>query len=259
MLKRIDQTGDAATAPPATFEPQGRRLGTALKLEDIHQSFGQRRVLNGLDLDVPSGQFLAIVGRSGVGKSTLMRLIVGLDRPTKGRISIADAPVSGLQKSVKLLFQDARLLPWHSVLSNVGIARSPNWREMAITALRDVGLADRFNDWPAVLSGGQRQRVALARVLVGRPSILLLDEPFGALDAFTRADMHQLLEKLWLRDGFTTLLITHDVAEAVALGDRVVVVKDGRVTFDVDVAAQRPRERTNPKLASLQARILQEV
>lgn len=233
--------------------------GQRLALEDLHLSFGPRQVLGGLNLDVPAGQFLAVVGRSGVGKSTLMRLIVGLDRPTTGRVSIGGAAVAGVQQTVKLLFQDARLLPWQTVLGNVGIARAPGWRATALNALRDVGLADRSDDWPAVLSGGQRQRVALARVLVGAPSVLLLDEPFGALDALTRSEMHDLLEKLWLRDAFTTVLITHDVAEAVSLADRVVVMNQGRVTFDIDITVERPRRRSDVQLAALQERILQEV
>lgn len=266
MLKRMDTRQDLAGSDDT--ETQVREglsgakqngLGKSLKLEGLKRAFGQRVVLDGLSLDVPAGQFVAIVGRSGVGKSTLMRLIVGLDQPEAGRVVIDGKPVLGLQDSVRLLFQDARLLPWQSVLSNVGIARLPGWRETALEALREVGLADRVNEWPAVLSGGQRQRVALARVLVGRPSVLLLDEPFGALDALTRVEMHELLEKLWLERRFTTLLITHDVAEAVALADRVVVIKNGRLAFDVDVNAERPRDRTDPQLAALQARILKEV
>jgi sulfonate transport system ATP-binding protein len=267
MLKRLENAEGASFA--RTDSPrmghralpfvEGDHKGKAVALEDLHLAFGRRQVLRGLNLTVPAGQFLAIVGRSGVGKSSLMRLIVGLDKPTGGRASINGALVNGLQKSVKLLFQDARLLPWQTVLSNVGIARSPGWRDGAMSALSDVGLADRHDDWPAVLSGGQRQRVALARVLVGNPSVLLLDEPFGALDALTRADMHALLETLWLRERFTALLITHDVAEAVALADRVVVMREGRIVFDIDVNAERPRQRTNPDLAALQARVLREV
>ncbi|ESZ12923.1 hypothetical protein X737_25960 [Mesorhizobium sp. L48C026A00] len=130
-------------------------------LDGLSKSFGDRRVLSKLDLAIPAGQLLAIVGRSGCGKSTLLRLIAGLDRPTSGTVSVGGAEVQSLQSNVRLLFQDARLLPWHRVLSNVGIARANGWRETATAALADVGLADRANDWPAVLSGGQSQRVAL--------------------------------------------------------------------------------------------------
>ena len=190
-------------------------------------------MLEGLDLDIPAGQFLAIVGRSGGGKTTLLRLLAGLDAPTAGAILIDGKPVAGLQPDVRLLFQDARLLPWQRVIGNVGIARDARLADEAARALADVGLADRANDWPAVLSGGQRQRVALARALVSRPGVLLLDEPFGALDALTRVEMHQLLERIWREHRFTTVLITHDVAEAVALADRVVVLRDGGIALDI--------------------------
>jgi sulfonate transport system ATP-binding protein len=146
------------------------------------------------------------------------------------------------------------------VAGNVGIARTPGWREQAAQALADVGLSGRENDWPAVLSGGQRQRVALARALVSRPGVLLLDEPFGALDALTRVEMHQLLEGIWGRHRFTTVLITHDVAEAVALADRVIVLRDGGVALDIPIDLPRPRrEHADPAAARLQAEILREV
>lgn len=251
---------DATSAADADVNSSPQELlGQPLKLDNLHVAFGARKVLQGLSLDVPARRFIAIVGRSGVGKSTLMRLIVGLDQPNQGQVLINGQRVAGLQNSVRLLFQDARLLPWQTVLSNVGIARTRGWRETARSALRDVGLEDRQNDWPAVLSGGQRQRVALARVLVGHPAVLLLDEPFGALDALTRSEMHQLLERLWLRHRFTTLLITHDVAEAVALADRVVVIRDGRVAFDVAVDLPRPRRRVDPAAVALQSKILEQV
>ena len=137
---------------------------------------------------------------------------------------------------------------------------SPGWRETAAAALADVGLADRANDWPAVLSGGQRQRVALARALVSRPGVLLLDEPFGALDALTRIEMHRLLDRIWREHGFTTILITHDVAEAVALADRVIVIRDGGIALDMPVDLPRPRrEGADTSAVALQARILDEV
>lgn len=234
--------------------------GQAVLLEGLSKSFGDRRVLSKLDLAIPAGQLLAIVGRSGCGKSTLLRLIAGLDRPSGGTISVGGAQVQSLQPNVRLLFQDARLLPWHRVLGNVGIARANGWRETATAALADVGLADRANDWPAVLSGGQSQRVALARALVSRPGVLLLDEPFGALDALTRMEMHRLLERIWREHGFTTVLITHDVGEAVALADRVIVIRDGAIALDIPVDLPRPRrEAADTSAVALQARILEEV
>ena len=236
------------------------RSGQTVQLDGLSKSFGDRRVLSKLDLTIPAGQLLAIVGRSGCGKSTLLRLIAGLERPSGGTISIGGAAVQSLQPNVRLLFQDARLLPWQRVLSNVGIARSKGWREISAAALADVGLADRANDWPAVLSGGQSQRVALARALVSRPGVLLLDEPFGALDALTRMEMHRLLERIWREHRFTTVLITHDVAEAVALADRVLVIRDGAIALDIQVDLPRPRrEAADISAVALQARILDEV
>ena len=212
------------------------------------------------DLSIPATQFIAIVGRSGGGKTTLLRLIAGLDAPTGGRVLVGGAPVEGLQRSVRLLFQDSRLLQWQRVIGNVGIAREPGWREIAQAALADVGLADRAHDWPSVLSGGQKQRVALARALVSRPAVLLLDEPFGALDALTRAEMHDLTSRIWVEHGFTTVLITHDVAEAVALADRVVVLREGRIALDLDVDLPRPRRGIGDATAArLQAEILAHV
>lgn len=224
---------------PGPANSRGR--GLDISLHALAKSFGDQSVLRGIDLEIPPGQFVAVVGRSGCGKSTLMRLVVGLEKPSQGEVRIAGRPVAGLQSDVRLMFQDHRLLPWQSVLSNVGIARGEAWREKAGKALQDVGLADRGQAWPSVLSGGQKQRVALARALVSDPGILLLDEPFGALDAMTRSEMHALLESIWRECGFTALLITHDVAEAVSLADRVLVLRDGGVTLDIAVDIPRPR------------------
>ena len=200
-----------------------------------------------------------MVGRAGGGKTTLLRLLTGLETPSRGSVLIDGNPVAGLQSQVRLLFQDARLLPWQRVISNVGIARKPGWREAALAALADVGLADRAHDWPAVLSGGQRQRVALARALINHPGVLLLDEPFGALDALTRQEMHQLVTQIWQTHGFTTVLITHDVREAVTLADRVLVLREGRIALDLPISNPRPRVAGNVDLAVLEATILKEV
>lgn len=255
-----DKSSDPIRAVPPLNREGRPSNGQAVVLDGLSKSFGERRVLSELNLTIPAGQLLAIVGRSGCGKSTLLRLIAGLDRPSSGKISIGDAQVQSLQSNVRLLFQDARLLPWHRVLGNVGIARANGWCETATAALTDVGLADRANDWPAVLSGGQSQRVALARALVSRPGVLLLDEPFGALDALTRMEMHRLLERIWRDHGFTTVLITHDVAEAVALADRVIVIRDGAIALDIPVDLPRPRrEAADTSAVALQARILEEV
>ena len=155
------------------------------------------------------------------------------------------------------MFQDARLLPWKRVIDNVRLGLDGEaGRARAAEALAQVGLADRAGDWPAVLSGGQRQRVALARALVHRPRLLLLDEPLGALDALTRIEMHRLIESLWLAHGFTALLVTHDVAEAVALADRVLLVEDGRIALDRRIDLPRPRSHGAPAFAALEDEIL---
>ena len=159
------------------------------------------------------------------------------------------------------MFQEPRLLPWARVADNVavgltGLVRGAAARERALAILGEVGLADRAGDWPSVLSGGQRQRVALARALVGQPQILALDEPLGALDALTRIEMQELLERVWLRQSFTAVLVTHDVAEAVVLADRIVVLDQGRIVLDLDVPLPRPRRHGAPEVARLEARVL---
>ena len=233
------------------------RSGLSIELRAVSKAFGQREVLKGLDLAINPGEFVVVVGRSGGGKSTLLRLVAGLERPSAGAIAIDNRLVAGLQGAARMMFQDARLLPWQSVIANVGVARGPEWRRRALEALAAVGLADRADDWPRILSGGQRQRVALARALVSRPSILLLDEPFGALDALTRFEMHRLLEGLWREYGFTALLITHDVAEAVALGDRVLALREGAIALDLPIPHKRQRRAAGEaELAALQARVL---
>lgn len=259
--ERADKAHLADLEPAKSKEPSVTvGVGAPVRLSGVAHAFGKRRVLTGIDLDIPAGQFVAIVGRSGGGKTTLMRLIVGLLAASKGRIEIAGSPVTGLRPDVRLLFQDARLIPWQSVISNVGIARGANWRPVAERALVDVGLAGRENDWPAVLSGGQRQRVAVARALVSKPAILLLDEPFGALDALTRVEMHQLVERIWQEHSFTTFLITHDVSEAIALADRVLVLREGEISLDIPIDLPRPRRlHGDPAAGAYHEQILSKV
>jgi sulfonate transport system ATP-binding protein len=201
--------------------------------------------------------FVAIIGHSGCGKSTLLRLIAGLDAPDAGAIDFD----GGAEVVPRMMFQEPRLLPWANVIANVEVDLGARRRELnawrrALDALAAVGLADRAADWPGTLSGGQKQRVALARALVSRPRVLALDEPLGALDALTRIEMQSLLEAAWRREGFTASLVTHDVAEAVTLADRIALLEDGAVALDLDVALPRPRLRGSPEFGRLEETIL---
>ena len=236
-----------------------RDYGTGLLIEGVHKGFGTHHVLRGIDLRIAPGEFVAIVGRSGCGKSTLLRLAAGLDTPSSGTVAVDGQVVSGLNPAVRVMFQDARLLPWRRTLENVALGLGHEWRPRAEEMLSKVGLAGRARDWPAVLSGGQRQRVALARALASRPRLLLLDEPLGSLDALTRIEMQELVEELWEDQGFTALLVTHDVEEAVVLADRVVVIVEGRIALDVAVPLPRPRPRGTAAVAAIVGSILETI
>ena len=245
--------------PSADGAPPNRDEGVAVSAVGVRKAFGQRGVLRGLDLAAAPGEFVAIVGRSGCGKSTVLRLLSGLETVDEGELRIGgDAPRIGAP-AVRMMFQDARLLPWKRALANVELGLRDGDRTVAAQTLAEVGLGDRGGDWPAQLSGGQRQRVALARALVARPRLLLLDEPLGALDALTRIEMQGLIERVWRDHGFTALLVTHDVAEAVALADRVVVLENGRVALDLPVDLPRPRARGSAAFAALEATVLEQV
>lgn len=266
LLQHLDVPGRIEPDALQDDEP-ATRPALRVTLRKLAKRYGERVVLNGLDLEFAPGEFVAVVGQSGCGKSTLLRLLAGLETasgeqgglPTRSPVLFDNFPQWSADSRVRMMFQDARLLPWKSVLQNVALGLPGQARAQAAAVLRQVGLGDRGGDWPAQLSGGQRQRVALARALVHRPGLLLLDEPLGALDALTRIGMQQLIEDIWRRDGFTAVLVTHDVGEAVALADRILVIEDGRVALDERVTLARPRARGSAAFAALEARVLRVV
>jgi sulfonate transport system ATP-binding protein len=223
----------------------------------VSKSFGEGLVLDGLDLDIRAGEFVALLGRSGSGKSTLLRALAGLEGVQHGSVEV-DGRIS-------VAFQEPRLMPWKRVRANVELAleaprsRGPEIRrsERAQQALDEVGLADKADVWPRTLSGGQAQRVSLARALAPEPGLLLLDEPFSALDALTRMDMHRLVLRLWERHRPGVLLVTHDVDEALVLADRVLVLVDGRIAHQQEVRAPRPRHTHHPEMTSRRVELLE--
>jgi sulfonate transport system ATP-binding protein len=216
---------------------------TGVLVEQVVRRFGDRVVLDHLDLTIADDELVVLLGPSGCGKSTLLRLLAGLDEPDGGRIEVPARRA--------IVFQGDRLLPWQRVLRNVTLGlRGPDADERARKALAEVNLAGREKAWPKQLSGGEAQRVALARALVSEPELVLLDEPFAALDALTRLAMHQLVLDLWRRRRPTVLLVTHDVEEAVALADRVLVLHSGRFTVDDRVDLPRPRDPGDPAFAA---------
>jgi sulfonate transport system ATP-binding protein len=226
--------------------------GADVTLRSVSKAFGRRRVLDRLDLSVAAGQFIAVIGQSGAGKSTLLRLVAGLETPDSGAIELHAA---GRTPDVRIMFQEDRLLPWRTVLRNVLLGVRSVERD-ARAILRAIGLKGREDDFPIALSGGQRQRVALARALIHEPDLLLLDEPFGALDAITRAAMQLLLAQLLATKPRTVLLVTHDVEEALLLSDRVLLISEGRIARDLALDTERPRHRGDPKLAALKEELL---
>ncbi len=203
-----------------------------VRLRGFVRSFGETTVLHGLDLDIQPGEFVALLGRSGSGKTTLLRTLAGLDP--------ADGQDVQVPNSRAVVFQDARLLPWKKVWRNVALGlNGANIRDRAQAALREVGLGHRLDAWPLTLSGGEAQRVALARALVREPKLLLLDEPFAALDALTRLRMHDLVLDLWRAHQPAVLMVTHDVDEAIALADRVLVLDAGRIAAQERIVIAR--------------------
>ncbi|MFJ2213635.1 ABC transporter ATP-binding protein [Streptomyces sp. NPDC101062] len=224
----------------------------AVRVEGLTRSFGGRPVIDQLDLTLRPGEFTALLGRSGCGKSTLLRVLAGLDREIEGTVLVP--------KRRAVAFQAPRLMPWKRVWRNVllGLDGKPE-RAVAERALAEVGLGHRSGAWPRTLSGGEAQRASLARALVREPDLLLLDEPFGALDALTRLTAQRLVAELWQRRGCAVLLVTHDVEEALLLADRALVMRDGVIAYEAPVALDRPRSVGDPGFAALRARLLAEL
>ncbi len=223
---------------------------SGVHVRGLTRRFGERTVLDRLDLDLAPGSFTALLGRSGSGKTTLLRTLAGLDPAPEG--ATVDVP-----RPTTVVFQEPRLLPWAPVWENVALGLpGAAARSRAAAALAEVGLARHLDAWPLTLSGGEAQRVALARALVRAPRLLLLDEPFAALDALTRIRMHALVLGLWRTHGPAVLLVTHDVDEAVALADRVLVLDAGRIAVDAPVDLPRPRDPSDPARARLRRTLL---
>ena len=230
-----------------------------IQISGLTKGYETRSVLRDVNLTIADREFVAIVGASGSGKSTLLRLLAGLERADAGGILLDNRPARGLNHNARIMFQDARLLPWRRVIDNVTLGLERTERSRAVEALKKVGLPDRHSDWPAILSGGQRQRVALARALASNPRLMLLDEPLASLDALTRIEMQRLIEDLWMENGFTAVLVTHDCAEAVALADRVLILEGGTIAAEVRVALARPRDRGDRQFAALEGQVLHRI
>jgi sulfonate transport system ATP-binding protein len=237
---------------PEAVATIGLPADAAVVVRGLRRSFGPRDVLRGINLTIGRRQFVALLGRSGSGKSTILRALAGLDPGAVGEVYVP------ARRSV--VYQDPRLLPWAKVLANVVLGlEGRDTAARGRRALNEVGLQGHEGDWPKTLSGGEAQRVALARALVREPELLLLDEPFGALDALTRIRMHALVVKLCERHDPAVLLVTHDVDEAILLADRVLVLTDGRLSLDVAVDLDGPRLRSDPGFGRLRSRLLAEL
>jgi sulfonate transport system ATP-binding protein len=224
-------------------------MANSVEIRGLSRAFDGNTVLHDLDLDIREGEFVALLGHSGCGKSTLLRILAGLDDEIGGEVTVP------ARRSAA--FQSPRLLPWLKVWRNVvlGLPGRPD-RALALKALDEVGIAERATVWPKTLSGGQAQRVSLARALVREPELLLLDEPFGALDALTRLKMQELFGRLRDRHGFAALLVTHDVDEALLLADRALVLDQARITDQVVVPLDRPRAPDDPGFGPLRRHLL---
>jgi sulfonate transport system ATP-binding protein len=221
----------------------------AARVRGLVRRFGEHEVIRHLDLDIPKGEFIALLGASGCGKSTLLRILADLDHGIDGEVYVTEKRA--------VAFQAPRLMPWKTVWHNVvlGLPGRPD-REKALAALGEVGIAARADAWPKTLSGGEAQRASLARALVREPDLLLLDEPFAALDALTRIKVQDLVSDLWQRHRPGVLLVTHDVQEALLLADRALVMKDGVIAHELRVDLPRPRDISDPEFGRMQVQLL---
>jgi ABC-type nitrate/sulfonate/bicarbonate transport system ATPase subunit len=249
---------NGATAAPG-FELQIRGLSKVFTRNGVTMT-----ALEGVDLDIRRGEFVSIIGTSGCGKTTLLRIIAGLERDFVGRVELEGSQIEGPGVDKGVVFQDHRLLPWLTIEENIGfgLVQKPEAERKEITRryLSLVGLAKFGQAYPGHLSGGMAQRAAIARALVNQPKVLLLDEPLGALDALTRRYMQQELEKIWVRENATTIMVTHDVDEAIYLSDRIVLMssRPGRVKKIISVDLARPRIREHPDFLKIEADLLRE-
>jgi sulfonate transport system ATP-binding protein len=225
--------------------------GSIVNVRGVSRVFGSTLALDNVDLDIAPGEFVALLGRSGSGKSTLLRTLAGLDSPSTGSVEVPNERM--------VVFQEPRLLPWKTAIQNVELGLPGEARELARSALAEVGLEHRLHAYPATLSGGEAQRAALARALVRDPKLLLLDEPFAALDALTRMRMHALIESLWKRHRLSVLLITHDVDEAILLADRALVIDRGRIIASIVIDLPRPRELSQAGFLGLRKQLLRAI
>jgi sulfonate transport system ATP-binding protein len=236
-----------------------------LTLQDLSKTYADgTRALERVTLDLRAGEIVALVGGSGCGKTTLVRLVAGLDRASAGAISLDGTPIDGRPRAeVSIVFQEPRLLPWLRVAANIGFGitglPAPERAARVEAALQAIGLSGYGGRWPRELSGGQAQRVSIARALVTKPKVLLLDEPFSALDAMTRASLHEHLLALWSATRPTLLMVTHDVEEAVSLADRIVVMqpRPGRVFDEIALPLARPRDRRSPAFEAARLKVLE--
>ena len=254
----MSHSGNAITTADGTVvagaalaaDPAAAAEDLVVQVRGLRRVFGTRAVLDGIDLSLRAGDFIALLGPSGTGKTTLLRILAGLDTADAGQVLVP--------RVRSVVFQEPRLVMAHRVWRNVvlGARRASKARDRAIQSLTEVGLETHSDAWPVTLSGGEAQRVALARALATEPALLLLDEPFAALDALTRIRMHDLVARLYARHQPAVVLVTHDVDEAILLADRVLVLSDGSIGLNVPVEIDKPRQRDDPRFLELRGRLL---